>query len=274
MRERLWLTLRDSHLLRRLYGMVFLTGPIRAASFLLLPSYSKRLLRVRSGPGEGLLLELNPRWEKPIWEGTCELPVQRILEELLWPGMTFYDVGGGIGFYSLLAARLGARVFAFEPDLQNAESIRLNAERNALENQVQIIPKAVFSYSGEIGLEPADCRQGHGCAHVRIDGKMDEGARFVDCTTLDDFIRENPAPDLVKIDVEGAESEVLKGADNLFRTVRPQLVCEVHDASNAEFACAWLRARGYGLRWLDNERSSTRHVLGLPVESARTANTV
>src|SRR6266480_1129083 len=114
MREALWLRLRKSPLMRRLYAMQVFAAPMKSLSYLLVPSQGMRTLRVRSGPGRGLLFELNPRWEIPTWDGSYELEVQRVLQERLKPGSVFYDVGANIGFYSLLAARQGAQVFAFE----------------------------------------------------------------------------------------------------------------------------------------------------------------
>jgi FkbM family methyltransferase len=61
----------------------------------------------------------------------------------------------------------------------------------------------------------------------------------VPCTTLDDFAARNPLPNIFKIDVEGAESEVLRGAEQLFRLWQPDVICEVYDATNASFVFDW-----------------------------------
>ncbi len=49
--------------------------PMNSLSYLLVPSQGMRTLRVRIGPGRGLLFELNPRWETPTWDGSYELEV-------------------------------------------------------------------------------------------------------------------------------------------------------------------------------------------------------
>src|SRR6267142_6701409 len=166
MREALWLRLRKSRLLRRLYAMQAFDGPMKSLSYLLVPSQGMRTLRVRSGPGRGLLFELNPRWETATWDGSYELEIQWVLQERLKPGSVFYDVGANLGFYSLLAARQGAQVFAFEPDAQNAESLERHARLNSLSAKIEVIHAAVFSTSGFVALEPADTARGHGNAHV------------------------------------------------------------------------------------------------------------
>src|SRR5258707_11112873 len=166
MREAIWLRLRKSPLLRRLYTMRVFAGPMKSLSYLLVSSRGIRTLRVRSGPGRGLLFELNPRWEIPIWDGSYELEVQRALQERLKPGSVLYDVGANMGFYSLLAERQGAQVFSFEPDVQIAGSLERHARLNSLSAKIEVIRAAVFSASGFAALEPADTSRGHGNAHV------------------------------------------------------------------------------------------------------------
>src|SRR5258705_6161263 len=235
MREALWLRLRKSPILRRLYAMQGFAAPMKSLSYLLVPSQTMRTLRVRSGPGRGLLFELNPRWEIPTWDGSYELEVQRALQERLKPGSVLYDVGSNIGFYSLLAARQGAQVFAFEPDIQIAGSLERHARLNSLGSKIEVIRAAVFSTSGFVALEPADTARGHGNAHIGSKIQHSNPTVEVPCITLDDFVQKHSVPDTIKIDVEGAESDVLKGAECLFRRSRPHLICEVHDLANDSF---------------------------------------
>jgi len=62
----------------------------------------------------------------------------------LKPGSVLYDVGADIGFYSLLAARQSARVFAFEPDVQNVEALERHVRLNFLGAKIEVIRAAVF----------------------------------------------------------------------------------------------------------------------------------
>lgn len=265
MRERLWLRLHSSKLLRGLSSSSVLRAPMRAVSYLLLPSLQRKLMRIRAGLGKDLILEVNPRWETAMWEGTYEAEVQQLLAQHLREGMTFYDVGGGMGFYSLVAARLGAQVIVFEPATSNSDLIARHAERNGLENRIRIIHSAVFSYSGMISLQCNNRETGHGNYCVESVGPTTTDLPRVACTTLDDFQKLNPKPDCVKLDVEGAESEVLKGAQTLFRTARPLLICEIHDAANAAFVTSWLEGQNYQSRWLEDGTGFPRYLYASPV---------
>jgi FkbM family methyltransferase len=159
---------------------------------------------------------------------------------------------------------LGAQVFAFEPDVPNADSLARHARLNSLGAKIEVIRAAVFSTSGFVALEPADSARGHGNAHVGTDTEHSSPTVQVPCTTLDDFVREHIAPDTIKIDVEGAESNVLEGAEQLFTHSRPHLICEVHDLANAAFIEPWLKTRGYELRWLDTNNRFPRQLLAAP----------
>jgi len=264
LRERLWLAIRRLPSVYRLSAVPMLGRLMRAVSFLLLPSYSQRSVRVQSGPAKGLLLTLNPRWETALWQGTYESSVQTTLVNVLGPGKILYDVGGGIGFYSLLAARAGALALVFEPDVYNAKCIRRNVEVNGFLSQIRIFEFAVFSQTGHLPMEPALHRTGHGNAHVVSDPADFATLPLVPCTALDDFVSDQPAPDVIKIDIEGAESEALKGAEKLFAVFRPQLICEVHDSANAEFIERWAEKMGYTLRCLASPGSFPVQLLGSP----------
>lgn len=258
MRETLWLWLRGSAFLRKLYEFPLARRPMIRLSYLLVPSRRKRRLQVRRGPGIGLLFEISPRWEMHLWEGDYELAVQQVLVDQLMPGAVFYDVGGGFGFYSCLAARLGAQVITFEPDEENAKSLRHHAELNGFTPRIEIVRLAVLAVSGVTHFAPATQERGHGNGQVSEDRGQ---ATTVNCTSLDEFVGRNPLPSLIKIDVEGSESEVLKGAEELFIRCQPSVICEVHDAANAFFVSDWLGRKGYSVEYIGNRSEYPVHLI-------------
>jgi len=265
-REKLWLALRRSTLLRRLYSVRVLSDPMRRISYALMPAKRRARVRVQTGPGKGLLLEVNPRWEYRYWEGNYESRVQELLSRILRPGTIFFDIGANFGYYSILATRLGAEAVAFEPDPENLKEFVQHIKLNGLDNKVRLERMAVFSRTGEILLDRAGGETPHGNAHVRASDELKPGATAVPCTSLDDFIASNPAPTLVKMDVEGAESEVLKGAERLFQTARPFLICEIHDMANERFITAWLERKKYAIEWLDSASVFPHQVFATPME--------
>lgn len=107
-------------------------------------------MRVLSGRARGARLELDLAREKAYWTGTYEPEVQDFLAGVLTPGAVFYDVGGHIGFFSVLAARLGAHVVTFEPLPGNVSRIRRNAALNGFE--IEVVEAAAWDSSEGVSL--------------------------------------------------------------------------------------------------------------------------
>lgn len=190
-------------------------GPARRLANRLLGG-RPRVVRVRSGLARGLRLELDLRTEKAYWLGHYEPALQDALRAHVRPGAVVYDVGAHVGFVALCAAALGAEVYAFEPFSPSARRLRRNVALNGL--PVEVVEAAAWDEDGEIELERRTFAQ----STRTVPG---QGVRAV---TLDAFALTHPAPDLVKLDVEGAEGRVLRGAGRLLRELRPAVVCEVH----------------------------------------------
>lgn len=264
MREKVWLRLRSSQWLRRLSELPAIGAAMKSASLLLVPSHSIRFCEVRGGAGAGLIMELNPRWQLSTWEGRYEQAMQQVLAEHLGPGKVFYDIGAGIGFYSCLAARLGATVYAFEPDAQNADLVEKHAELNKLSGNLKVVRMAASSKSGPVNLRPPAASRLTSHANSVVVEEACEDTIQIESVRLDEFANEYPRPTLCKLDVEGHESEVLKGSDSVFRSVRPLVLCELHDAQNESFVGSWLVERGYQLTWLETGDSFPKHLYAAP----------
>ncbi len=224
--------------------------------------------RVATGRGKGLWLFLDPRYEQDYARGDYELVVQNILMERLSPGGVFYDVGAHIGFFSLIAARrVGptGSVLAVEADPENAKRISDHVSRNAF-SQIEVISAAPWSQAGKLRFARS------GPQSSRNTGSVVELGGPVGCKelieqeaiTLDSIFLNHRPPQIVKLDVEGAETEVLKGASKLFQEGRPVLLCEVHSGDAASCVTSWLKALGYSFEWLSGGRSFPRHLLASP----------
>ncbi len=139
----------------------------------------------------------------------------KLFEKLLTRGMTVVDVGANIGYYTLLAARLvgvKGRVFAFEPEPENYALLIRNIKLNDYKN---IVPekKAVSSRTGKAELFINKETGAHGFLPERENIK---GVTTVETVSLDEYFKGRESPiDVIKIDVEGAELEVLNGMRNV-----------------------------------------------------------
>ena len=142
--------------------------------------------------------------------------VDAFIRSRLREGVVFVDVGANVGYYTLVASKfVGAvgRVYSIEPVPSTAAVLRVNVKLNGC-NNVVVREVAAWSARGRLVLKIPASMYGYASA-VR------EGASVtVDASTLDDILRDESSIQLIKIDVEGAELEVLRGAQSVLRRTR------------------------------------------------------
>lgn len=186
--------------------------------------------------------------------GDAEPVVQQTLEQTLGPGQVVYDVGSNIGFFTIICSKLvgpQGRVYAFEPMPQNAATLRRNVALNGLENVV-VVERAAASSTGTAELMISSWSAFHALAVDGVDPPHGSRSRItVETVTLDDFVAAGDirSPDLVKIDVEGAELQVIKGMSEMILATKPLLLCELH-GTNSEYL-RMLDSLGYDVQALD-----------------------
>lgn len=203
--------------------------------------------KIRQGVGKGLLF--NPGGSNAGYLlGTSEPGVQRAMQMLLKPGMTFFDVGANVGFHSTVACRLidpaRGHVISFEPLAANCDQIEINARLNHFDC-VRVMRVALGNHDGEARFLLSEISSRGALETAGRIPTSPAGTATVQIRRLDTLMREShfPAPDLMKIDVEGAEVEVLAGAHETLMRQRPLLMIELH-GTNAGVAAA-LEAIGY-----------------------------
>jgi FkbM family methyltransferase len=180
--------------------------------------------------------------------GTDERVVQRFLSDHLRAGDVFYDLGANVGFLTLIGARLvgsHGHVVAYEPVPSTAEAVRHNARLNGF-GQVEVVQAAVTGTPGVLRIETAHSSLE---AYTSPDGDLEVTAVTIDA----EVAAGRPAPTVMKIDVEGAEADVLEGAAQVLREHRPVVVCEIHESLHAREHPAerLLKNAGYSVRWLE-----------------------
>ncbi len=209
-----------------------------------------------------------------IWSGLrFERPELEFILRMLEPGMTFFDIGANVGVFSVAAGRslqeTQSSIYAFEPCPATFAILEKNLHENGLAS-VRAQCMAVSEQSGEASLYVnAAMKDGlnsledpsHGDAEV-------VGTVAVRVTTLDEFVAEKSISrvDVMKVDVEGAELLVFRGARGLLaREDAPLILYEGYSWCTAGFhyhpvEIMWLlEAFGYEIFVLDNGSGRVRH---------------
>lgn len=184
--------------------------------------------------------------------------VRRWQHEYLRPGGTFFDVGAYVGLHSLYASRLvgkQGRVIAFEASPANAFCLEYHRRKNGL-SQMEIVAAAVTDQSGgdlmfhllNGGASTSNSIQ-CGEAYASSQATLPVTDVTVPMTNLDHHAGRH-VPDLVKIDIEGAEMLALLGAGELMAGRRPPIILAAHptwlpNGETPEQLIELLHLRGY-----------------------------
>lgn len=180
----------------------------------------------------------------------------RAIQQRVRPGAICVDVGANTGLITaLMAHHVGptGTVYAFEACPDNERRFTATLRTCRLQDRARFIGAAV----NDGAADSLQLYRGRGNSHSEwnivgrdADGRPTAPAYTVPATSLDAWFPATAHIDLVKIDVEGAESQVLAGMRGILNRCRPVLVIECHCADNWR-ACAELTADGYVLRNLD-----------------------
>ncbi|HZN95708.1 MAG TPA: FkbM family methyltransferase, partial [Myxococcales bacterium] len=166
---------------------------------------------------------------------TSDVAMQRAIDLLVRERMVVFDVGAGFGLLSLVAARrcTEGQVYAFEPVPDYAALLERSASRNSM-HHLHVEKYALGDRDGEARLHLSG-RPGH--SRLDIAGLPPEPAGFlpVMLRTVDQVVGKSlaPPPDLLVVDVEGAEASVLRGAAHVLRAARPVVVLSLHGTGAA-----------------------------------------
>ena len=168
-----------------------------------------------------------------IIRGQYEAHEIELVRRLLKPGDTAVDIGAHIGFFTMqMAAAVGTsgRVHAFEPFAPNAELLERSVIENHFETRVAFRRAAVGAASGSATLTFPVETLNSGGAYLLRDGTAPLRGNLtatVPLVALDDLDLRRPVR-FIKMDVEGAEPQVIRGAARLLHEDRPVILTELH----------------------------------------------
>ena len=196
----------------------------------------KSAIVTRFDGGTRIIVSLSDHIESQMfWQGVQEgdRGEVELLKTLLRPEHVFVDVGANIGVFSLLAAKRvpHGRVYAFEASRTHAEKLAANIKLNDYGNVI-IQAVGLSDIAGDSKLYFPPCQDGFsntGMASQFPFNLQSSSEESVRCTTLDDYaLRQDIGRlDIIKIDVEGAELDVLLGARQCIARYQPRVVMEV-----------------------------------------------
>lgn len=183
----------------------------------------------------------------------------------------FVDVGAHLGYYTCIASKLApqAQIYAFEMDSQNFELLTKNIALNQAQN-VDAYQVAVTNSNNEVQYIKETDSPSSG---FELSNNPERDSRYgslvsVKGVSLDAFFRDKLLmPDLVKIDVEGAELQVLEGMRHLLQTANPQIFLEIHPEKILNFNATvaqvldLLFSAGYEIYEHDKLKSDSMHRL-------------
>jgi FkbM family methyltransferase len=205
------------------------------------------------GSSDGLRLTVPRKYAHRYFNAPYEPMSVNWLREHIHAGMTAVDVGAHIGFLTCFMARAvgpSGRVVAVEPDQKNARYVRRNLRVNGLTADLYVA--GAGNYSGPRDLHITGSSDSHGF----YDHPNTETLRVVtvEQKRLDDIL---DRADVLKVDTEGAECEVIEGAERILSARPPLLIewtpaCQVRAGRDVEELPTMLRDLGYRLTVLDD----------------------
>jgi len=207
-----------------LYGVAYVAY-MKALSLL----YRDETLEIAAGDAEGrIYTEKGPEIVSALHTLEKEEPVISKFVDSLGPSMTVWDVGANIGVFAVLAADTADEVVGFEPVPSTVQRLEDNLQLNDADGVALNV--ALSDERGEMDLGLERDEVGTQTPAFDLDPRTETAAVTVETIAGDQLVADVPAPDALKIDVEGAEGEVLAGLEDTLEDVSV-VVVETHGES-------------------------------------------
>ncbi len=270
-----------SELKRGVYRLGIFTTLIRKSLNRQLPSGISEQV-IAGGPLRGCKFYLDMQSEKDYWLGTYEVALLESVGKLIQPGWVVYDVGANVGYLTVLFAKLtgkNGKVYAFEPLPANIERLVKNVEANDVKEQVIVCPYAIGDRRDEVVFYLGNSDDTGKVETIvtanEKETKENKDKLIVEMITLDEFAEQNTDhyPQLIKMDIEGAEVLAIKNMQRILQTIKPFMIIEIHSKDAGQVVWNELTKYNYIVKKLDNPKeklldstSITKrdYLLGLP----------
>ncbi len=162
-------------------------------------------------------------------QGYREAVFMYIVETTVKPGMICFDLGANIGYvtlYMLKAIKNNGFVYAIEPDPRNIKLLNMNIDLNNFSDFCEISQGVIFNKTGKTDFYQASAPN---LSSITKPTSVKERIN-VDSYTLDDYFKDRKFPHFIKMDVEGAEIEILESSKDFFKkhNENTNILMEVH----------------------------------------------
>ena len=181
------------------------------------------------------------------WLGTYELKQQNLFHQYINNEDTVFDLGANKGFFSLLASKFvgpNGKVFAVEPIRTNQDYIKKNILIDDLHN-IKCLNIAVSNIDKDIYFDEGQCNSS---GHISEKGNLKVQCRSLDGLLFDKIFTE---VNFIKIDVEGEELNVLKGARNVIAIFKPKILVGTHSKELHDDCLNFLRKLKYNVEEIE-----------------------
>lgn len=235
--------------------------------------YSPKWCTINYRPLNGFQIFFDPNgpWQKTIINNTYDTFLFERLKSETLDGKIIFDIGAHIGFHSFYFAKLvglKGKVYSFEPNPKNVERLKLIRDKNNdIKNNVTVFDIAVSNVLGSEEFSMSDDIEGGRSSGGFIDTAdtiwersafKQRGFKEIKVKTfpIDMFKEElgiQELPDIIKIDVEGAESLVLNGAKNTILSKKPIVLMEIHSMLNMFNVVSFFSSLSYEMEVIKEE---------------------
>lgn len=247
--------------------------------------FSPQWTEIKNGPFAGIQLYLDPSsnfWRNETSDGMHDADIFSYILKKRMEGKVVFDIGAHIGFNTLCFAKLvgeKGKVIAFEPNVFNRRRMKMNLSKNfELAKCIVLSPVALSNKNGSVLFHFSNAIEDGTSSGSVIESAMGEKQKEVYKTygfqkvrvktqTLDSYVKAAGIhPDLIKIDVEGAETLVLEGARKTLQSYHPTLLIELHTILNSHLVTKILAEYSYRFTTLRTESDGRTFIAAVSVK--------